>query len=98
MSTRVLIAAAAVATVAFGLRPGTALANKPVYMLSGTVTTVPIGSTITVNGHTYRIARGSPAVTQVQDIIRGETVKVTLSGPAGATSTKVVAIHASASH
>lgn len=97
MSTRVLMAAAVLATGVFGLWPGTALANKPVYSVSGKVTTVPVGSKITVNGRTYPIAPHSPAVAQVQQVVEGETVRVTLNGPADAPTTKVVTIHAAAS-
>lgn len=96
MSKRVLIAAAALAAAAFALRPGTALANKPLYNLSGTVTAVPVGQRITINGHSYPIAPGSAAVTQVQQVVQGETVRVTLNGPAGARTSQAVAIHATA--
>ncbi len=94
MSTRVLAAAVAVATLALGVAPGTAWANKPVYNFSGEVTTVPIGQSITVNGRTYRIETGSPAERQVNDIIRGERVQVILDAPTDSRSAQVVAIHA----
>jgi hypothetical protein len=92
MSKGVLFAAAA--TLALGLAPGTALANKVIYNVSGEVTTVPIGHSITVNGRTYRIAAGSPAERQVNGVIRGERVQVILDGPVASRSTKAVAIHA----
>jgi hypothetical protein len=94
MSKSTLLAAAAVSALVLGLIPGTARANKPVYNVSGAVTAVPIGHSITVNGHTYRIEPGSPAARQVNDIIRGERVQVMLDGPAGAKSSEAVAIHA----
>lgn len=94
MSTRVLLAAAAAATLALSLTPGTALANKPVYNVSGKVTAVPIGHKISVNGRTYRVQANSPAERQINDIYRGESVRVDLSGPADARSSKAVAIHA----
>ena len=94
MSKSVLLAAAAVSALALGLMPGTALANKLVYNVSGEVTAVPVGYSITVNGRTYRIEAGSPAERQVNDIIRGERVQVMLDGPADSRSTKAVAIHA----
>ena len=98
MSKRVLIAATALAAAAFALRPGTALANKPLYNLSGTVTEVPVGQHITVDGHSYPIAPGSAAVGQVEQVVQGETVQVTLNGPAGARTTQAVAIHATSGH
>lgn len=94
MSKSVLPAAAAVATLALGLAPGAALANKIIFNVSGEVTAVPIGHSITVNGRTYRIEPGSPAERQVNDIIRGERVQVILDGPAALRATKAVAIHA----
>lgn len=94
MSTRVLLAAAAAATLVLGLAPGAALANKPVFNVSGTVTAVPIGHKITVNGHTYRIEAHSAAERQISDIVRGDKVRVVLNGPADASSTRAVAIHA----
>ncbi len=96
MSTRVLVAASAVALAALGTWPGTALANRLAMVVSGTVTAVPIGSTITVNGHTYTIAHGSLAARQVQAIVSGEKVRITLMGPANSHAAKVVAIHARA--
>ena len=94
MNKRVLIEATALAATAFALRPGTALANKPLFTLSGTVTEVPVGQRITVDGHSYPIAPGSAAVAQVQQVVQGETVQVTLNGPAGARTTQAVAVHA----
>ncbi len=93
MSTRVMLAAVAAATLALVLAPGTALANKPVYAVSGQVTTPPTGQQITVNGRTYAIEPGSPAAAQVNEVVQGERVQVTLSGPAGSSSSNAVAIH-----
>lgn len=93
MSTRVLMAAVAAATLAIGLEPGTALANMPTYTASGQVSAVPVGSQITVNGRTYQIEAGSAAATQVNEVVKGESVQLTLTGPAGSSATKVVAIH-----
>lgn len=98
MRTRVLITGAALAVAALGLLPGTALANRPVFNLSGTVTTVPVGQQITVNGRTYQIAHGSNAERQVQTIVRGEAVTVVLTAPPNTHAAKVVAIHATAGH
>ncbi len=94
MSTRDLAAAVAAVTLAVGLAPGTARANKLVYDISGEVTAVPIGQSITVNGRTYRIAPGSLAKRQVSDIIQGERVRVILDAPADSKSAQVVAVHA----
>ena len=94
MSTRILAATVAAAALAFGLAPGTAWAEKPVFNVSGKVTAVPIGRKITVNGRTYRIAAGSQARKQVNQLARGDTVRVILDGPPGSRSSKVVAIHA----
>jgi hypothetical protein len=93
MSTRVLMAAVAAATLAFGLEPGTALANKPLYSVSGEITTTPMGRKITVNGRTYRIQSGSPAEAQQAEVVQGESVQLTLDGPASSRAAKVVAIH-----
>lgn len=93
MSTRILAAAVAAAALAFGLEPGTALANKLVYGVSGEVSTPPVGQTITVNGQTYRIASGSLAEKQVNEVGQGESVQLTLNGPPGSRSAQVVSIH-----
>lgn len=93
MRTRVLMAAVAAAALAFGLEPGTALANKPVYNVSGEVTTPPVNGTITVNGQTYQIAAGSQADTQQNEVVQGETVQLILDGPPDSSTTQVVAIN-----
>jgi hypothetical protein len=93
MKSRLLTAAVAAAALASGLLPGTALANKMVYNVSGEVTSPPVGQEITVNGQTYQIAPGSAAETQVTQVVQGENVQLVLTGPANSSSTQVVAIH-----
>lgn len=93
MNTRVLMAAIAAATLALGLLPGTALANKPGYDVSGSVTTPPVDNQITVNGQSYQIAPRSAAETQVTQVVQGENVELVLNGPVNSSSTQVIAIH-----
>lgn len=93
MTTRVLMAAVAAAALAFGLEPGTALANRPVYNITGQITTPPVNETITVNGQTYQIAAGSQADTQQNQVVQGETVQLILDGPPDSSTTHVVAIN-----
>lgn len=93
MNTRVLMAAVAAATLALGLVPGTALANKPGYDLSGQVTSPPVGQEITVNGQTFQIAPGSAAETQVTQVVEGENVQLVLTGPVNSSTTQVIAIN-----
>lgn len=93
MNTRVLMAAVAAATLALGLPPGTALANKPGYDVSGQVSSPPTGQEITVNGQTFQIAPGSAAETQVTQVVQGENVELVLDGPVNSSSTEVIAIH-----
>lgn len=93
MNTRVLMAAVAAATLALGLLPGTALANKPGYDVSGQVSSPPTGQEITVNGQTFQIAPGSAAETQVTQVVQGENVELVLDGPVNSSSTEVIAIH-----
>lgn len=92
MSTRVLMAAITAAALGFALEPGTALANKPAYSISGAVTTPPVGQQITVNGQTYQIQPGSSAAQQVNQVVEGESVELILNGPPGSSSSEVVAI------
>lgn len=93
MNKRVLMAAVATAALALGLQPGTALANKPVYTLSGQVTSPPVNNQITVNGQTFNIAAGSAAVTQATEVVQGENVQIVLTGPPDSSTTEVVAIN-----
>lgn len=93
MKTRVLMAAIAAATLILGLHPGTALANRPVYTLTGQVSTPPVNNQITVNGQTFNIAAGSDAATEVNTVVQGESVQIVLSGPPNSNTTEVVAIY-----
>lgn len=93
MSSRILMAALATAALALGFAPGAALASKMVYAVSGQVTATPVGSTITVNGASYRIAPGSQAATEVTQVVVGETVQLFFDGPPASTSAQVVVIH-----
>lgn len=93
MSTRILVAAVAAATLAIGLEPGTALASKAYYVLTGQVTAPPVGRQIAVNGQTYPIASGSQAATEVNEVVEGENVQLTFNAPVGSSSAQVVAIH-----
>lgn len=93
MSNKVLMAAMAAAALVFSLESVPAFANKPVYDLSGQVTTPPVNQQITVNGRTYQIASGSLAESQANEVVQGESVRLTLDGPPNSTSSKVVAIH-----
>lgn len=93
MSSRVLMAAIATAALTFGFEPGSALANKMVYAVSGQVTSTPVGGRITVDGATYGIEPGSQAATEVAQVVVGETVQLLLDGPPASSSAQVVAIH-----
>lgn len=93
MNKRVLMAALATATLALGLQPGIALANRPAYTVSGEVSSPPVNNQITVNGQTYNIAAGSPAVDQADQVVQGENVQIVLNGPPTSSTTEVVAIY-----
>lgn len=93
MSTRILTAAVAASILACVLEPGTALASKAYYILSGQVTAPPVGRQIAVNGRTYRIAPGTQAANAVNEVVEGETVQMVFNGPVGSGSSKVVVIH-----
>lgn len=98
MSNRILMAAVAAATLALGLLPGTALATKAAYTVSGQVSSPPVNQQITVNEQTYNIAAGSPAETEANEVVQGESVVLTLDGPPDASSTHVVAINETSSN
>ena len=59
---------------------------------SGTVTAIN-GYDITVNGQTYSVQTTGDALSQLQQVQPGQQVDLVLSGPPGATTTQVVAIH-----
>ena len=71
------------------------LATKPVprSTISGTLTSTGAGQ-IVVNGTVYHIQPQSAAATEIANLQAGQSVQVTLSGPASAQTSEVVEIHA----
>ncbi|HTW75540.1 MAG TPA: hypothetical protein VMD56_11540 [Steroidobacteraceae bacterium] len=61
-------------------------------VVSGTVSSVS-GLQIVVNGTTYNVQQTGSVVNQLEQVQPGEVVDLVLNGPAGASSTVVVAIH-----
>ncbi len=85
LAPTVLLAVALHAAPAFSARvAGT--------VVSGTVSSVE-GLQIVVNGTTYTVQQTGSAVNQLQQVEPGEVVDLVLNGPAGASTTVVVAIH-----
>jgi hypothetical protein len=62
-------------------------------MLTGTVTALPGGAQLVVNGKTYYLRLDGDALEQLQSVHVGDTVDLLLDGPPQASSTKVVSIH-----
>jgi hypothetical protein len=80
--------------VAAGLALGApAWANIPVPpQITGQVSAVEGTTAVTINGTTYLIAANSPAYQAIQSVNVGDTIGLILSGPAGVSTSQVVAI------
>jgi len=83
----------AVAAAGLMLAAGPALAARvQSVMVTGHVTAVSGADSVTIDGRTYQIAPGSPAVSTVAQVQPGELVDATLDGPAASASSQVVTI------
>jgi hypothetical protein len=78
--------------------PGIALASRAPDTVSGTVTALPGGAQLVVNGKTYYLRLDGSALSQLQAVHVGDTVELTLDGSAKSSSSKVVTVLGSASH
>lgn len=93
MSTRMrfLVPAAAAASLLLGA--GAALAARVSgVIVTGQVTVVPGGQSITINGQTYQVLPGSAAASAISQVQSGENVDVRLDGPAASSASHVIAI------
>jgi len=93
MSIRMRLLLPVVAAAGLVLAAGPALAARvQSVVVTGHVTAVSGADSVTIDGRTYQIAAGSPAVSTVAQVQPGELVDATLDGPAASASSQVVAI------
>jgi hypothetical protein len=81
-----LLAAAATALSAGSLEANTVLGA----IISGTLTAVNGRQSLNVDGRTYRLKDGSPAVAAAAHLTPGQPVTVQLDGPASSSSSQVI--------
>lgn len=75
------------------LAAGPALAARVIsIMVSGQVTAVSGGNSVTIDGRTYQVAPDSPAASAIYQVQPGEQVDVTLDGPPTAAGSHVIGI------
>ena len=83
---------ALVAAAAAALGSSGAWANRPADVVSGTITSVVGAESIGIQGHVYPIKAGTPAAQDAPHLAPGQAVDVYLDGPAGSSSSHVIAI------
>ena len=84
-----LVALLALAATALG--PSSLEANTvPGDMITGSLTAVNGRQSLNIEGHTYRLKDGSPAVAAAAHLTPGQSVTVQLDGPASSPSSRVI--------
>ena len=81
-----LLALAATALGASSLEANTV----PGDMITGSLTAVNGRQSLNIEGHTYRLKDGSPAVAAAAHLTPGQSVTVQLDGPASSPSSRVI--------
>ena len=93
MSIRMRLLLPAVAVAGLVLAAGPALAARVINVtVTGHVTAVSGANSVTIDGRTYPIAPGSPAVSTIAQVQPGELVDATLDGPPTSGGSQVVTI------
>ncbi len=69
---------------------GLAANTVPGEMVTGSVTAVNGRQSLSIQGHTYRLKEGSPAVAAAGRLTPGQSVTVQLDGPANSPSSQVI--------
>ena len=91
MRLRYLVPAAAAGLLLAAAGP--ALAARVISTtVTGQVTAVSGGDSVTIDGRTYQVAAGSPAASAISQVQPGEQVDVTLDGPPTAAGSHVIGI------
>ena len=80
------LAAAGLALSANSLEANTVLGD----IITGSLTAVNGRQSLSIEGHTYRLKDGSPAVGAVAHLAPGQPVTVQLDGPASSPSSQVI--------
>jgi hypothetical protein len=86
---RTLFAVLIAAATALG-SSGLAANTVPGEMVTGNVTAVNGRQSLSIQGHTYRLKEGSPAVAAATYLTPGQSVTVQLDGPASSPSSQVI--------
>ena len=81
-----LLAAAGMALAASSLAANTV----PGAIITGSLTAVNGNQSLNIEGHTYRLKDGSPAVAAAAHLTPGQSVTVQLDGPASSPSSRVI--------
>ena len=81
-----LLAAAGMALSANSLEASTV----PGDIITGSLTAVNGRQSLSIEGHTYRLKDGSPAVGAAAHLAPGQSVTVQLDGPASSSSSQVI--------
>jgi hypothetical protein len=81
-----LLAVAGTALGAGGLEANTVLGD----VITGSLTAVNGGQSLNIEGRTYRLKDGSPAVAAAAHLTPGQSVTVQLDGPASSPSSRVI--------
>jgi hypothetical protein len=82
----VLLAVAGTALSATSLEANTVLGD----IITGSLTAVNGSQSLNVDGRTYRLKDGSPAVAAAAHLMPGQSVTVQLDGPASSPSSQVI--------
>lgn len=62
----------------------------PGEVVTGVVTSVSSGSSISIDGKSYRIKSGSPAASAARTIAKGQTIEAQLNGAANSAASEVI--------
>ena len=81
-----LLASAGMALAASSLAANTV----PGAIITGSLTAVNGSQSLNIEGHTYRLKDGSPAVAAAAHLSPGQSVTVQLDGPASSPSSQVI--------
>lgn len=85
-----LLALLALAATALGANSGLEANTVPGDMITGSLTAVNGSQSLNIEGRTYRLKDGSPAVAAAAHLTPGQSVTVQLDGPASSPSSRVI--------
>jgi hypothetical protein len=87
---RTFLALLALAVTTLGAASGLEANTVPGDMITGSLTAVNGSQSLNIEGRTYRLKDGSPAVAAAAHLTPGQSVTVQLDGPASSPSSRVI--------